>query len=115
MNKIDAIEEALDRLYEKLEDLNRKDGEITDSCAEYYRILLHGIKSGETVLAMKGDEWEYSRDSGHSNARKRNRMGRYSREDGYSYHDTGSLKRKLRELMDESPDEYRQLMEQLDK
>lgn len=126
MKKAEAVGEALDRLYERLEELNGMDGKISDSCVELYRMLLHGIKSGETVITMKGGEDPgYSRRGGSyyddsSYARKRNRMGRFSRdsggsyEDGYSRHETGSLKKKLQELMEDSPEEYRKLMEQLD-
>ena len=126
MKKAEAVGEALDRLYERLEELNGMDGKISDSCVELYRMLLHGIKSGETVIAMKGGEDPgYSRRGGSyyddsSYARKRNRMGRFSRdsggsyEDGYSRHETVSLKKKLQELMEDSPEEYRKLMEQLD-
>jgi hypothetical protein len=126
MKKAEAVEEALDRLYERLEELNGMEGKISDSCVELYRMLLHGIKSGETVITMKGGEDPgYSRRGGayyddSSYARKRNRMGRFSRdsggsyEDGYSRHETGSLKKKLQELMEDSPEEYRKLMDQLD-
>ena len=121
MKKAEAVGEALDRLYERLEELNGMDGKISDSCVELYRMLLHGIKSGETVIAMKGGEDPgYSRRGGSyyddsSYARKRNRMGRFgSYEDGYSRHETVSLKKKLQELMEDSPEEYRKLMEQLD-
>ena len=132
MKKAEAVGEALDRLYERLEELNGMEGKISDSCVELYRMLLHGIKSGETVITMKGGEDPgYSRrggsyydggsyEDGSSYARKRNRMGRFSRdsggsyEDGNSRHETVSLKKKLQELMEDSPEEYRKLMEQLD-
>lgn len=121
MKKTETVEIALERLYEKLDDLNAKQGAMSDGCAELYREILHGIKSGETIAAMKGGDGYSRRDGsyydGGSYARKRNSMGRYSRgdgQDGYSRHDTPSLKRKLMELMEESPEEYRDLMSQLD-
>lgn len=131
MKKIEAVEEALDRLYEKLDELNAKSGQMSDSCAELYKILLHGIKCGETVTKMKESGEEYSerdmsRDGGSydgsgdggSYRRKRNSMGRFSREGsyegGYSRHETGGLKRKLEELKEESPEVYEKLLRQLD-
>ena len=130
MEKTDAVETALDRLYEKINRTNSKQGEISDSCAEFYARLLEGVEKGEKALMLIGSEEEYSRAGGSyyydggSYARKRDRMGRYSREGGsygggsyggYSRHDAGSLKMKLKQLMEESPDEYRDLMDQLER
>lgn len=131
MKKIEIMEEATDRLYEKLDELNGKSGQMSDSCAELYDVLMDGINCGETTLAMKGGgESEYSGRGmggdggsydgsfdGGTYRRKRNSMGRFSRDggqSGYSRHDTGGLKRKLEELKEASPEEYDRLISQLE-
>lgn len=93
------MEELKDMLCEELEDITAK-GQLTAGDLDTVDKLTHSIKSIDTILAMGG----YSYDNGMMYGRKRDRMGRYSRENrtgysrGYSY-GKESMMNELKELM----------------
>ena len=112
-----------DMLCRELDEITRK-GELTAGSLDTVDKLTHSIKSLETIIAMNeaqdGESGYYPymgyrsyddnmRDSrrGRSGARRRDAMGRYSRENrGYSRADAREdMIEDLRELMNEAPDE----------
>ena len=113
-----------DMLCRELDEITRK-GELTAGSLDTVDKLTHSIKSLETIIAMNeaqdGESGYYPymggyrsyedgmRDSrrGRSGARRRDAMGRYSRENrGYSRTDSREdMIEDLRELMNEAPDE----------
>lgn len=113
-----------DMLCRELDEITRK-GELTAGSLDTVDKLTHSIKSLETIIAMNeaqdGESGYYPymggyrsyedgmRDSrrGRSGARRRDAMGRYSRENrGYSSTDAREdMIEDLRELMNEAPDE----------
>ena len=129
-------------LKEANEKLRAAGGKITSADMDYVDRLTHSLKSVKAVIAMneaeEDDEYSerysrdgnsyrrgYSRDDGYSRnydgrsyARgrgtyaKRDSMGRYSSDDGYSMH--GDMVENLRMLMQDAPDEQtRQEMQNL--
>lgn len=110
-------------LCEELDEITRK-GELTAGSLDTVDKLTHSIKSLETIIAMNehGGESEMypymggwrsyaDRDGmrgGRSYARKRDAMGRYSRDGrGYSRDDAREdMLTDLRELMQDAPDEH---------
>lgn len=122
MEHLKALKELCETLSKELEKSNDKiraaGGSITPADLEYLDKLTHSIKSVKTVVAMlegEGDvdlgpymkggySWrpEYSA-RGRRNAR-RDSMGRYSGERGYSR--DGDMIAELYELMNDAPDEH---------
>ena len=91
-----------DRLYDKLcdilDDMARKD-KLSASDLQIIDWATHAKKS---MLAVKDG---YSGDYGMSNARKRDSMGRYSGDDGYSRDGRDEYVEHLHALLDKAPDE----------
>ena len=108
------LHELKDMLCDELKEYGKKD--LTAGSLDVIDKLSHALKSIETIIAMEEADGEYSemyrmpryyRDSYERNGRsyrKRDSMGRYSREDGYS----GAMEDmadQLRTLMKDAPDE----------
>ena len=108
------LHELKDMLCDELKEYGKKD--LTAGSLDVIDKLSHALKSIETIIAMEEADDEYSgtyrmpryyRDSYERNGRsyrKRDSMGRYSREDGYS----GAMEDmadQLRSLMKDAPDE----------
>ena len=108
MEMCDTLTKELGKSNEKLAKVS---GTISASDMDYINKLTHAIKSIKTTLAMIDSEYSngyydsYHDDGDSSYERgrnaKRDSMGRYSSERGYSR----SATEKLHELMDEAPDE----------
>lgn len=102
------LKELRDMLCDELKEYGKK-GELSAGSLATIDTLAHALKNLDKVI--EEDEgysgyYPYSyedRVRGGSYARRRDRMGRYSGERGYSRSD---LSDKLRELMDEAPDEH---------
>lgn len=98
--KMEVLEELCDVIFEEMqscaEKLRASNGKLSPGDAEYIDTLAHAAKSIKTTVAMMGADGGYSgRDmsyrsnrgsyeGGSSGARRRDSMGRYSR-DGYQY------------------------------
>lgn len=116
-------------LYEELEDmcmtlsdelaktndkLSKSSGNISASDIDYINKLTHAIKSVETTKAMLGSDYSNSYDRSYENGdmggshrgrgryAKRDSMGRYSSERGYS---RDSMIDELEDLKSKAPDE----------
>lgn len=129
----EAVVKTLAKANRKIEETG---GELTAGDVDYVDKLTHALKSIKTTLAMEEYADDYSNDSmggpygrgsyrgngsmyrdgesyeGGSYARgrgrnaKRDSMGRYSSERGYSYDDAKSeMIEKLHEVMESAPDE----------
>lgn len=112
------MEMACELLHEQISDLIRKIKNNGMSTGDLEKLdkLTHSLKSVKGTMQMEqADEEGYSGyypymggygrgsyDNGGSYARKRDSMGRYSRERGYSRND---LADKMRELMADAPDD----------
>lgn len=105
------MDKLIDYICEELEQLERKadkDGKLTMSEVQYLDILAHAKKN-----LLKSEEmdngYSYRSYDGYSRGgRKRDAMGRYSRERGYSrerYSRGGNIVGELHELMENAPDE----------
>jgi len=127
MNYMKDLEMLCDVLSEKLADKTRKitSGGMSDGDLETIDKLTHALASVKKIMAFMEDDgysgyWPdgsyrsmYRGSYGHggSYAQKRDRMGRYSGERGYSRKD---LAEKMRELMEDAPDDHtRQEMQRL--
>jgi len=121
MDIMKDLEMLCDVLSDKLTEKTRKvkNGGMSDGDLDTIDKLTHALASVKKIMAFMEDEGEYSgyypmggsyRESyrgsyarnGGSYARKRDSMGRYSGERGYSRND---LADKMRDLMMEAPDE----------
>lgn len=80
------MEELRKMLCAELEKITKK-GELSAGSLDVVDKLTHSIKSIDTIMAM--EDAGYSNESGYSYARRRDSMGRYSRNDG-SYGRGGS-------------------------
>lgn len=89
-----------DMLCRELEEITRK-GELTAGTLDTVDKLTHAIKSVETIVAMNGGESEYYPNWRGGSYARRDRMGRYSRDDARS-----DMVEDLRELMQKAPDEH---------
>ena len=130
------MEELKEMLCEELEKITKK-GELSAGSLDVIDKLTHSIKSIDTIMAMEDAgysneySYNYSRedrymmdggDRGNSNARgrKRDSMGRYSRDNSYrgSYNRGGysredemeSLKMDLHEMLEEAKSEEQRRM-----
>ena len=113
MDYIKDLHELCETISEAIKDANEKirssGGKLSGSDAEYIDKLTHSLKSVKAVLKMIEDDDGYS---GYypnwggsyrgSYARRRDSMGRYSGERGYSRSD---LSDKLRDMMHDAPDD----------
>lgn len=118
MDIMKDLETLCNLLADKLAEKTRKikNGGMSDGDLETIDKLTHAMASVKKIMAFMEDEGEYSgyypmgsyRDSyrgsyrGGSYAQKRDSMGRYSRERGYSRND---LADKMRDLMMDAPDD----------
>lgn len=114
------LHELKEMLCDELKEYGKKD--LTAGSLDVIDKLSHALKSIETIIAMEEADEEYSgiyrmpryyRDGSDRNGsyarngrsyRRRDSMGRYSREDGYS----GAMEDmadQLREIMKDAPDE----------
>lgn len=113
------LETLCDVLSDQLSDITRKvkNNGMSSGDLDTLEKLTHSLASVKKIMAFMEDDEEYSGYDGGmgsyrgsyrrsynrgSYARKRDRMGRYSGERGYSRND---LVDKMRELMDEAPDD----------
>lgn len=109
-----------DMLCRELDEITRK-GELTAGSLDTVDKLTHSIKSLETIIAMNeaqdGDSGYYPYIGGYrsyedgmrgrSGARRRDAMGRYSREGRYSHDDSREdMVANLREIMQDTHDEH---------
>ena len=102
MHKLHELREML------MEELNKcaSKGELSAGSLDIVDKLTHAVKSIDTILAM--EESGYSRDDysyarGRGRYAKRDSMGRYSGEGGYSR--DGDFREMLEEAMDNAPNE----------
>jgi hypothetical protein len=119
MDIMKDLEMLCDVLSDKLSEKTRKvkNGGMSDGDLETIDKLTHALASVKKIMAFMEDDGEYSgyypmggsyRDSyrgsyrGGSYAQKRDRMGRYSGERGYS---RNALADKMRDLMMDAPDD----------
>ena len=124
-----TLHDLCEVLSRELEDVNEKirsaGGGMSAGDLDLVDKLSHALKSIKTTIAMMEAEEEdggysqrYMPRSGYSYARGRGRntrrdsMGRYSREGGYSYaEDMDSTKEEIRELSQKMPEEHRRKIE----
>ena len=117
------LKELRDMLCDELKEYGKK-GELTAGSLSTVDTLAHALKNLDKVIEEEDGYsnhypyygGSYGMDGHGSYARRRDRMGRYSGERGYSRSD---LSDKLRELMDEAPDdrtrqEIHRMVEKLD-
>ena len=113
MEYMKDFENLCEILSEKLAEKTRKikNNGMSDGDLETVDKLAHSLASVKKIMAFMEDEEGYSgyhpyresyRGSYRGGSYKRDRMGRYSGERGYSRND---LADKMRELMDEAPDD----------
>lgn len=116
-NLCEVIERELDDCNEKI---RKAGGKLSAGDIDYLDKLTHAMKSIKTTLAMMEAEDGYSNRGGYSrdnsyynsyagrrNAR-RDSMGRYSRNGGYSYADSmDSMLDEMRGMMADMPEEKR--------
>ena len=98
------MERLRDMLCDELEKVTMK-GELSAGSLDVVDKLTHSIKSIDTIMAMEGNSREnrggsYRYDRGGSYARRRDSMGRYSRDDARM-----ELAEELRNLESEMHDE----------
>ena len=123
MENLDQLYELCESVMRELEKTNEKlrmsGGDITSGDMEYLDKLTHTLKSIKTTIAMMESEDDYSSEDGYSSRnygrrsnrmergsyarngsyarRRRDSMGRYSRDDGF--------REMLEEAMNEAPNE----------
>ena len=108
---MDALYDLKDLLVKELESYGKK-GEMNASVLERVDMLAHAAKNLDKVIEC-ADEGEYSNGNSYNDrnrsyngrsyrGRRRDSMGRYS-SDGYSRH--GDLTDRLRDMMDDAPDD----------
>lgn len=99
------MEELKEMLCDELEEIT-SEGKLTAGDLDTVDKLTHSIKSIETIMAMGGYSNTYYRDNDGRNsyARRRDRMGRYSRGRNYSY-GKEDMMQELRELMEDAETE----------
>lgn len=113
MAKYEKLKELL---CEELDNITKK-GELSAVSLDAIDKLTHSIKSLETIIAMTGESNEYRRadmaDYSGARYRKRDSMGRYSRNNensynGYSYDDAkADFISEMHTLMNTAPPEMR--------
>ena len=116
--------ELKDMLCEELKEYGKKK-ELTAGSLDVVDKLSHALKSIETIIAMQGSEGEYSGtypqmyDRGSSYARRRrDSMGRYSRDHDMPYNRDYSgavedMVHQLKDMMDDAPTEVRRDIQKL--
>ena len=137
MDYIKDLHDMCEVISEEIADANRKiqqgGGKLSAGDIDYIDKLTHALKSIKTTIAMMESEDGYSgrympvygggmtynrRNSNRgrsyrgSYAQRRDSMGRYSREDGYSYDDgIAEIVEEMRGMMDTLPEEKRREVE----
>lgn len=141
--KIESLYELCETLMREIEECNEKiqsaGGELKGTDIEYIDKLTHGLKSLKSVIAMMEADDGYStwympryayegdgnrggrsyRGSnsyarGRGRGAKRDSMGRYSREGGYSYaEEMDGIVEDIRGMMGDMPEEKRRKVERL--
>lgn len=134
-NYLDTIEDICEKLHKELKKANEKldkNGEINERDAEYLRNLMSAMKSAKTIKAMEESNYsnEYSgvypypvygrsyndgtmnnggsNDRGRGSQAKRDSMGRYSSEYGYSRADAmEDMAADIRSAMPSLPEEIK--------
>lgn len=125
------MHKLIEYICDELDELERKadkNGNLTMTEVQYMDTLAHAKKNllkaeemsedKEYNMNMGGDSYAYARGDNRSDGRRSNRsyargrnnarrdsMGRYSREDGYSM-DNDEVVEEIRGLMQSAPDEY---------
>ena len=128
MDYVQDLHELCETLGEAVKEANEKirqaGGKLTGDDVGYVDKLTHALKSIKAVIAMSGDEDEYSNDDGasywyptrsHNMSNRSHR--RYSRSREFSRNNT--LADQLRDLLQDAPDdktrqEIKRLIERLD-
>ena len=135
--KLNTLHELCETLMREIEDANEKvrmgGGKLSAGDIDYVDKLTHAVKSIKTTIAMMeaGDGYSgymprymYNDGRGYEGGRsyargrrKRDSMGRYSRNDGYSYADgMGELLDEMRGMMADMPaDKQREVRMFIDK
>lgn len=114
------LEELCETVGHKIKEANDKvrmsNGDLSGGDVEYLDKLTHTLKSIKTIIAMMDKEGysgydgrtsgRYNQDGYYSRGRsgRRDTMSRYPRR-GYSGADNSDMIDKLREMMDDAPDE----------
>ena len=98
---IQALHDLKEMLCKELDEITRK-GELTAGSLDTVDKLTHSLKSLETIIAMHeyGDDSGYYRESNRRSYARRDRMGRYSREEARA-----DMVSDLREIMHSTTDE----------
>ena len=98
------MDKLLDYICDELEELEHKadKGKLTMAELQYVDTLAHAKKNLLTADAMMDAEYDHSHGISYARGAKRDSMGRYSSE-GYSR--TGEMADRLRELVNEAPDD----------
>lgn len=137
----DLCEYVTRNLEESNDKIRAANGKLSASDGEYLKNMTGTLKNIKTIIAMseaedgemsydmggsyRGGSYarggnSYERDGGRSYARGRGRnarrdsMGRYSRERGYSYHDDmGEILAEVRGMMDELPEDKKRTAQRL--
>lgn len=118
-----ALHELREMLVAEIEEITKK-GELTAGSLDTVDKLTHSLKSIDTIIAMSGDEGEYSQRGGrggnsyndggnmgggysgyypryvYARNQRRSVNGRYSRDDGRE-----AMIEKLEDMMEDAPDE----------
>lgn len=126
-NYLETVEDTCEKLHKALHKANEKldkSGDINERDAEYLRNLISAIKSAKTIKAMdEASEYSnaynprtgtYATNDGRSYgdesyARRRDSMGRYTSEDGYSRAEAmEDMAKDIRKTMPHMPEELKQ-------
>lgn len=110
-----ALHDLKEMLEQEIKEISSK-GELTAGSLDTVDKLTHSLKSIETIIAMSGDEGEYSQRLNGGNMgggysgyypryayarnQRRSANGRYSRDDGRE-----AMIEKLEDMMEDAPDE----------
>ena len=118
-----ALHDLKEMLEQEIKEISNK-GELTAGSLDTVDKLTHSLKSIETIIAMSGDEGEYSQRGGrggnsysdggnmgggysgyypryaYARNQRRSSNGRYSRDDGRE-----AMIEKLEDMMEDAPDE----------
>lgn len=105
------MEELRDMLCKELDKITKK-GELSAGSLDIVDKLTHSIKSIDTIMAM--DEAGYSNDGYSYARRRRDSMGRYSREGSYAMNNRSNTRNSYRGYSrDEEMDELRDHLERM--
>lgn len=105
------MEELREMLCDELSELT-KAGNLSAGSLDAVDKITHSIKSIDTIMAMEDAGYSNDYADRYSGARKRDSMGRYSR-DGYSYTDRDGRSVRGRYSRDDAVDSIRQELEEM--